>query len=80
MGGHDPHECDTHEHHGDEEGHEHEEHECDTHEHHADEHEHDEHECDTHEHHVTKRATSTKSTSAIRTSTTVTELISQPVG
>ena len=35
MGGHDTHECDTHEHHGDEEGHVHDDHECDTHEHHG---------------------------------------------
>ena len=53
------HECDTHEHHGDEPGHVHDPHECDTHEHHAHEHDnhhdhghgHDQHECDTHEHH-----------------------------
>lgn len=35
MGEHDLHECDTHEHHGDEEGHVHDPHECDTHEHHG---------------------------------------------
>ncbi|MCE2526908.1 MAG: cation transporter [Actinomycetia bacterium] len=48
---HDPHECDTHEHHGDEPGHVHDPHECDDHEHHADDHENDDHECDSHEHH-----------------------------
>ncbi len=46
---HDPHECDEHEHHGDEPGHVHDPHECDDHEHHA--HVHDPHECDDHEHH-----------------------------
>ena len=51
MSGHDAHECDGHEHHGDEPGHVHDSHECDDHEHHADEHEHHAHECDTHEHH-----------------------------
>ena len=35
MGTHDEHECDTHEHHGDEPGHVHDPHECDTHEHHG---------------------------------------------
>ena len=34
---HDAHECDEHEHHGDEPGHAHDPHECDEHEHHADE-------------------------------------------
>ena len=43
------HECDDHEHHGDEEGHMHDSHECDGHEHHG--HGHGEHECDGHEHH-----------------------------
>ena len=33
---HDQHECDTHEHHGDEAGHVHDMHECDDHEHHGD--------------------------------------------
>ena len=32
---HDAHECDEHEHHGDEPGHVHATHECDEHEHHA---------------------------------------------
>lgn len=49
--GHDKHECDDHEHHGDEAGHVHEQHECDEHEHHDHGHEHDQHECDEHEHH-----------------------------
>lgn len=31
---HAPHQCDGHEHHGDEPGHEHDVHECDEHEHH----------------------------------------------
>ena len=50
-GGHDKHECDDHEHHGDEAGHEHDQHECDDHEHHDHGHEHAQHECDDHEHH-----------------------------
>lgn len=33
---HDAHECDEHEHHGDEPSHVHDLHECDEHEHHAD--------------------------------------------
>ncbi len=32
---HDVHECDDHEHHGDEPGHVHDSHECDDHEHHG---------------------------------------------
>ena len=35
---HDIHECDTHEHHGDEPGHVHDPHECDGHEHHVHDH------------------------------------------
>ncbi len=34
MQKHDVHECDSHEHHGDEPGHVHDAHECDTHYHH----------------------------------------------
>ena len=40
---HNRHECDDHEHHGDEPGLVHDPHECDEHEHHADEHEHHDH-------------------------------------
>ena len=36
---HEAHECDDHEHHGDEDGHVHDAHECDGHEHHAEDHE-----------------------------------------
>ena len=35
MRAHTDHECDTHEHHGDEPGHVHDPHECDDHEHHG---------------------------------------------
>ena len=38
MQKHDTHECDTHEHHGDEPGHVHDPHECDGHEHHEHDH------------------------------------------
>ena len=38
MQKHDIHECDTHEHHGDEPGHVHDIHECDDHEHHEHDH------------------------------------------
>ncbi|MCY4651089.1 MAG: cation diffusion facilitator family transporter [bacterium] len=50
---HDPHECDTHEHHGDEPGHVHDPHECDDHEHHDhdDHHGHDHHDHDDHDDH-----------------------------
>ena len=51
MQKHDIHECDTHEHHGDEPGNVHHPHECDTHKHRAEAHYHAPHECDTHEHH-----------------------------
>ncbi len=40
MQHHDHHECDAHEHHGDEPGHVHDPHECDEHEHHEHAHAH----------------------------------------
>ena len=52
MQQHAAHECDEHEHHGDEPGHVHDAHEYDDHDHHVDDHSHASHECDDHEHHT----------------------------